>query len=184
MIPLRFTAEDADRAAEVWRANCGPGAIAAMTGLTLDELRPYLGEFEAKGYTNPTLMWETLGRLGAKWRLIKPPTAWPRYGLCRVQWEGPWTAPGVPMRVRYRHTHWIGCISLRPLAASRLMDVEAGIFDINALGNGTGWCSLADWSNFLVPWLLREVAPKANGKWHLTHIVELEERSLAMRAAA
>ncbi len=166
MIPLQFTPEDFGAAAEQWGANCGPGAIAAMLGLSMHQLRPYMGDFERKRYTNPTLMWETLKRLGCGWHLVKPPTAWPRYGLVRVQWEGPWTKPGVPMRARYRHTHWVGAIAGNPQ--------NIGIFDVNALGNGSGWCSLADWGDVIVPWLLKECVPRADGAWHLTHVVEID----------
>lgn len=173
-LPLKFSVEDGDRAFDEWGANCGPGAIAAILGLTLAELRPHLGDFEAKRYTNPTLMWEILKRLDVDWRLCKPP-AWPTYGLVRVQWEGPWTEPGVPMRVRYRHTHWVGCCTA---------ENSIGIFDINAIGNGTGWCALSDWEGILVPWLLKETQPKANGKYHLTHSVEISGlRSLAPHAS-
>jgi hypothetical protein len=38
-------------ATEVRDGNCGPGAIAAICGLTLDDLRPHLGDFEQKRYT-------------------------------------------------------------------------------------------------------------------------------------
>jgi hypothetical protein len=60
MIAPRFTEADANRAHDEWGANCGPGAIAAILALTLDELRPYMGDFESKRYTNPTLMWATV----------------------------------------------------------------------------------------------------------------------------
>jgi hypothetical protein len=50
------------------------------------------------------------------------------------------------------------------------------IFDINAMSAG-GWLPLAEWSQELVPWLLKQVEPKANGKWHLTHVVEIERPS-------
>lgn len=40
MTALRFTLEDAQRASQEWGANCGPGAIAAIMGMTLDEVRP------------------------------------------------------------------------------------------------------------------------------------------------
>lgn len=166
MIPLRFTLEDAERAYDTWGANCGPGAIAAVMGLSLDELRPHLGDFEHKRYTNPTLMWEVLNRIGATWRTVKPPRSWPVYGLARVQWEGPWTAPGVPARVAYRHTHWVG-------AQWSERRHEHGIFDINCMASG-GWVSVGDWAGTIVPWLLEQVAPKANGRWHLTHVVEIE----------
>lgn len=164
MLLPRFTADDQERAYDEWGANCGPGAIAAITGHTLDEVRPYMGDFEQKRYTNPTLMWGTLERLSVRWRKLPAPLTWPEWGLARVQWHGPWTAPGVPARVAYRHTHWVGACS-RP--------GNIGIFDINAIGNGTGWCSLKDWAEIIVPHILRECEPKADGTWTLTHAVEI-----------
>lgn len=159
----KFTLEEAAAAFDEWGANCGPAAIAAITGRTLAEVRPFLGDFEAKRYTNPTLMWETLDRLGVAYRR-KSPLEWPTWGLVRIQWHGPWTAPGVPARVAYRQTHWVG-------AAKK--DGAVGVFDVNALGNGSGWCSLDDWGERLVPWILRECVPKADGRWSLTHSVEV-----------
>ncbi len=172
---VRFTQEDADRANEAWGCNCGPAAVAAIAGLTLDELRPHLGDFEQKGYTNPTLMWEILRNAGVRFKQCtlnqmssehQGMLAWPEYGLVRIQWEGPWTKLGVPMRVRYRHTHWVGALARK--------DGQVWIFDVNCLNNGTGWVSLDDWSTVLVPWLLKASVPKANGRWHLTHVVEVE----------
>src|SRR5690349_11053969 len=109
----RFTASDVDAAHATWRANCAPAALAAILDLTLDEVRPLFGE-HWPGYTTPTMMFEALRRSGKKWqhRAIRdvatgnPP--WPRWGLCRVQWHGPWTMPGANQRWAYRHTHWIG----------------------------------------------------------------------------
>jgi hypothetical protein len=164
MPDVRFTHAEAESAADTWGMNCGPAAVAAICSLTLDELRPHLGDFEVKRYTNPTLMWSILNSIGAKWRLVRPPRTWPAYGLARVQWEGPWTAPGVPPRVAYRHTHWVGAQQGR---------TDVGIFDVNAMNSG-GWIGLDDWVGLLVPWLLKEVAPKASGRWHLTHVVEIE----------
>lgn len=164
MRPVRFNADDAERAHREWGANCGPGAIAGILGMTLDELRPHMGDFESKRYTNPTLMWEVLRRLNVEFHVTKE-KRWPTFGLARIQWEGPWTRPGVPARAAYRHTHWVG-------VNGRLRD-NIGIFDINAIGNGSGWCSLADWSELLVPELLRECVPRASGAWNITHSVEV-----------
>jgi hypothetical protein len=166
LVAPRFTLEDVERANDEWGVNCGPAAIAAMNGLTLQELRPHLGDFEQKGYTNPTLMWSVLKSIGARWRLRRDGQQWPRYGLVRVQWEGPWTAPGVPIAARYRHTHWVGAM----LAAG---SDEHSIFDINCISVG-GWVPLAEWSSYVVPWLLKQVEPKASGVWHPTHVVEIE----------
>jgi hypothetical protein len=176
--PPRFTFKDAEDAGEAWNFNCGPAAIAMVSGLKPEELRPHLGDFERKGYTNPTLMFECLNRLKVRWTPRKAGRgtlafpdgldAWPSFGLVRVQWEGPWTAPGVPIRVRYLHTHWIGC--------SRVPGDEPAIFDVNAMAVG-GWIPLSMWREKLVPWLLEHCEPKANGKWHLTHVLEVERKS-------
>ena len=59
-LSVPFSFEEAQRAGDEWGLNCGPAAIATMTRLSLDELRPHLGDFEQKHYTNPTLMWSIL----------------------------------------------------------------------------------------------------------------------------
>jgi hypothetical protein len=161
-----FTKEDAKRAYDEWGANCGPGAVAAIMGISLDDVRPIMAAegFEAKHYTNPSMMNAVLRRIGRPWRKVG--AVWPSYGLVRIQWEGPWTAPGVPMRVRYRHTHWVGC---------EIGRTSTGIFDINCMNNGSGWVSLKEWSEVLVPWLLAESEPKADGKWHITHAIQVEK---------
>lgn len=167
MTALRFTEADAVKAYDDWGANCGPGALAAVMGLTLDEVRPHLIGFDSKRYTNPTMMLMSLKSLGAQFSYrvrAAGPLNWPQYGLCRVQWEGPWTKPGVPARVAYRYTHWVG--------AQTSKHNGVGIFDINAMNSG-GWISLEDWSTLLVPWLLNQLYKKADGGWHLTHVVEI-----------
>ena len=166
-----FDLNDAIHAGDTWGFNCGPAAIAVMNRLTIEELRPHLGDFESKRYTNPTLMWAILKSIGANWRarsvrevLAAPRDSWPDYGLARVQWEGPWTAPGVPIAARYRQTHWVGAMKVGE---------QRGIFDINCLNSG-GWVALSDWSRTIVPFILKECHPKADGNWHLTHSVELQ----------
>jgi hypothetical protein len=174
MMRTRFSYEDAERAHDEWGCNCGPGALAAIMGMTLDEVRPHMGDFERKHYTNPTLMFDALRSIGATWKanVVGSKCAgatctfvgWPLFGLARVQWEGPWTQPGVPMRARYRYTHWVG---------AQQRNGSYGIFDINCMSNGTGWCSLDDWIKHLVPSLVA-LYPRANGKWHITHAIEVE----------
>lgn len=170
MRPLKFTSSNAQAAAEEWGFNCGPAAVAAICGLSIDELRPHLGDFESKRYTNPTLMWAILKRLdrpySVQWN-TPGGEVWPSWGIARVQWEGPWTAPGVPIAASYRHTHWVG------VKGSNRSDI--GIWDVNCLTNGTGWVSLEEWTSTLVPWLLKECHPRADGRWHLTHSVEVAE---------
>lgn len=172
---LRFTEADANRASDEWGANCGPGAIAAVCGLSLDELRPHLGEFEAKGYTNPTLMWQVLGNLGVDFKVrthqhnpFAREIDWPAFGLARVQWCGPWTGPKVPARVAYRHTHWVAALRIEG-------EPEPAVFDINAM-RADGWIRLSMWRDTLVPWLLEQCEPKASGEWFLTHSVEIRRK--------
>lgn len=171
MLKTNFTHEDACRASEVWGANCGPGAIAAALGLTLDEVRPHMGNFEGKHYTNPTLMWQVLRSLGARFSYTGGHLSgiFPVYGLARIQWEGPWTEPGANPRWAYRQTHWV---------ASALDRGQRFIFDINALipERPTGWITVEEWSSSLVPWLIKECVPRANGRWYVTHSVEIEGR--------
>jgi hypothetical protein len=157
-----------ERANAAWGANCGPGALAAMLAMTLDEVRPHLVGFEQKGYTNPTLMLSALKSIGRPWS-GGVRSDWPNYGLARVQWEGPWTAPGVPVRARYRFTHLVG--------VARSISNGIGIFDVNALNNASGWVRLADWEAVVVPWILEGI-PRASGRWHITHAFELTRRSV------
>lgn len=160
MRPVRFTIDDVERAFDDWFFNCGPAALCAVLDKTPDEIRPHLLDFEAKGHTNPTLMTDILRGLGVRYRQVyrsDVPAPMPaiQYGLVRVQWGGPWTRPGVPMRVRYRRTHWVA------VAGDK-------VFDINAMCVG-GWIPAAEWSTHLVPWLIRECCPKGDGTWWPTH---------------
>lgn len=137
-----------------WGANCGPGALAAILKMSMDDLRPHMGDFEKKHYTNPKLMFQILDRLKVNWRRK---TTLVSYGLVRIRWEGEGTS--------LRDTHWIGVNAKHP---------TIGIFDINALGNDTGWCSFDDWRNIVAPHIIKECVPKGNGKWHITHAIEIE----------
>ena len=177
--PLRFTLEDTNRAGIEWRFNCGPGALCAVLDMTPDELRPKLHDFERKGYTNPTLMKVALCNCDAEWSL------WYRAdnpgnsllpnldsALVRVQWSGPWTRPGVPMRVRYRQTHWIG-----------VRANSSEIFDINAMSVG-GWITRDSWENDLVPWLIGACVPRGDGGWWPTHVFKVKPNTQAERPEA
>lgn len=186
-LPLPFTADEAQKAWDEWTFNCGPGALCAVLGKTPEEIRPHLCEFERKRYTNPSLMASILKGLGVEFervyqclgarKAVDP--VYPDFGLVRVQWGGPWTKEGVPVRVRYRHTHWI--------AISKVEEPEGGapdglalpwseVFDVNAVGFG-GWLPAYEWEKLLVPWLLKEVEPKASGEWWPTHCWGLERPS-------
>jgi hypothetical protein len=174
MTPLRFTARDADRAYAQWGCNCGPAALAAIAGVTFEAVRPKFAGFEQRGYVNPTMMYDALRQFGVRWRVAKVGDragdatctflGWPRFGLARVQWEGPWSAPGANPRWAYRHTHWVA-------AAAAKGDVA--IFDVNAIERG--WLSSSDWRVQVASWLMRAIR-RASGTWHLTHAIEIEQR--------
>ena len=170
MNTLHFTSADAHKASDDWGFNCGPAALCAVTGMTPSQIRPHLLDFESKRYTNPTLMYEILSVLRVTWKqtyrgdVAGPrPSAYPRFGLVRIQWEGPWTKPGVPFAARYRQTHWI---ATRGDVSSR------EVFDINAMTIG-GWITWRLWETELVPWLIRECVPKGNGCFYPTHGIEI-----------
>lgn len=171
----RFTEEDSNRAYDEWGCNCGPTAFAAILGLTLDEVRPIFGAagFVEKRYTNPTMMLDVLRASGREWKsnpCIDSFDPWPTWGLVRIQWEGPWTQPGVPIRARYRHTHWVGAARR---SVDESMNSDVGVYDCNAMANGTGWVSLADWSRIVAPFITESIK-RANGKWHVTHAIEVK----------
>lgn len=173
---MHFTWSDAQEAADTWGFNCGPAVVCAVTGLMPEDIRPYLGDFEQKGFMNPTQMATCLHRLQCCFRrtqeylgaLDRDPETWtlPGYGIMRIQWAGPWTRVGVPMRARYHHTHWIACREL-------VTPLRYEVFDVNALLVG-GWIAWEEWAEKLVPWLLRESVPKASGAFWPTHIWDID----------
>jgi len=150
------------QAFDEWGLNCGPGALAAICEKTLDEVRYAIPKFERLRYTSPSMMYQALRNLRVDWE-VSEEIEWPSYGLVRVQWEGPWSKPGVPIAARYRYTHWVG---------GQIGHNSIGVFDINCMNNGTGWCSLRDWSEVVAPYIAKQY-PRANGKWHLTHSIEV-----------
>jgi hypothetical protein len=169
--PLLVTLDNAEYAFETHGFNCGPAAFCAVTGMAPFEALAYFGaEFIDKRYTNPTLMFAALRSAGVRWKVTGPDHAgtkkleWPSFGLARIQWGGPWTQPGVPMAARYRKTHWV---------ATCAGEHSRGVFDVNALNSG-GWVGLNDWATVIVPGILSACEPRADGKWWITHSVEIE----------
>lgn len=171
--PIQFTVDEAQSAADTWGFNCGPGALCALLDMTPPEVRPHMLDFEKKGYTNPTMMRKILDglKVNYRWEVVPiqypPVNLWPDNSLIRIQWAGPWTEPAVPMRVRYRHTHWIAC--------RHVGDGTFDVFDVNATCCG-GWIDYPQWSDQLVPWLLKQCEPKADGRWWQTHRCTVEAK--------
>lgn len=165
--PLAFSWLEAVAAAETWGANCGPGALAACLELPIDAVRTAIPGFEVKHYTSPLMMRAALATFGAVVRQDlrgqeRETYMFPALGLVRIQWEGPWTAPGSNPRWAYRHTHWV---------ASRFWGAGSNarmwIFDING-----GWLPGPLWEASVVPLLLANV--KRGTGWHATHRWSIE----------
>lgn len=163
----RFTWAETEAAYEAWRFNCGPGAICGLLGLRPEEVRPHMGDFEQRGFTNPTLMYAALTSLGVRFAKTIDSTCigqkklgFPEFGLARIQWGGPWCSPKAPPQARYRQTHWV---------ASWLSPKQGhAIFDVNA----SVWTAEADWKRLVLTDLL-ELYPRADGTWWVTHALEI-----------
>lgn len=160
---LRLTFADVVAAFDEWGMNCGPAALCAVTGLSAAEIRPHLGDFEARHYMSPTMVARAAKSLGLTYREVYrreepgvPPS--PSLALVRVQWDGPWMRPKVPVQARYGRTHWIA-------------QASDEIFDVNAMDIG-GWMPYRVWTDRLAPLIAHEV-PKASGKWWFTHVWEI-----------
>jgi hypothetical protein len=158
---IKFDVDEAELASDTWKFNCGPAAVCGLFGLTPSEVRPHMGDFWRKGYTNPTLMYGALRSLGKSFTHVAP--AWPDRGLVRIQWHGRWMNEGVPIAARYRKTHWVASWNVGP---ARL------IFDINNTAAG-GWMSFFEWDEQLVPWLIKECVPGGDGKYSIAHSLEV-----------
>ncbi len=175
---VMFDLSAAQAASAEWGFNCGPAAACVVLGMSPAEMRPHLLDFETRRYTNPSLMANILRGLRTTFRrtfeqagnccrdALRTPL-YPKYGLVRVQWDGPWCDPGRPVKARYRHTHWVAVLTDES-------DRKA-VFDANAMSVG-GWLLWEEWANDLVPWLLGQAEPRASGKWWPTHCWEVDVR--------
>jgi hypothetical protein len=165
--PILFTQSDAEHANAEWKFNCGPAALCGVLGLTPNRVRPHLGSFDRVGYMNPTLMFSALASLGVRYTCKSSPLGesvvlWPKYGIARVQWAGPWTSNGVPIAARYQHTHWVGSYSS---ATHGLF-----VFDVNLMSTG-GWARFQDWELLAIK-IMNQI-PRSSGDYWLTHAIEV-----------
>lgn len=170
---IRFDEADARAAFDAWGCNCGPAALAAVLGLTLDEVRPFVeyAGFADKRYTNPTMMQDAIrfagATIGKRWTVPeseRSKISFPHQGLARIQWTGPWSQPGASVRWKYRQSHWVACWRIGEGAASWRL-----IFDING-----GFRPLREWIRDIVPVITKSI-PRADGDWYLTHAWEVNK---------
>ena len=164
-----FTEADLKSAAETWGCNCGPSSLAFAMQLPLDAARFAIPGFEAKRYTSPTMMKAALEFLGATIDTVRSPSREDMFAdvmaLVRIQFTGPWTAPGANPRWAYGYTHWIACWKEGPA-------IEGGVplvFDCNG-----GACHVQEWENEIVPLLATH--PRGDGGWSVTHVWRVVRR--------
>lgn len=161
-----FTVDEARLAYDSWGCNCGPSALATILGITLDQVRTVVERvgFAGKRYISPGMMEKAIGIAGGKIDRSNFLTAvtdqnFPTHGLARIQWTGPWTAPGSNPKWAYRQTHWV---------ASWHHDHAITIFDVNG-----GIRPLQDWKREIVPLILEQCVPRNDGGWYVTHSWEV-----------
>lgn len=152
---LPFGLQEAIEAEHQWGANCGPGAIAAICGITPADAVAAIPNFSKKRYTTELMLQDALDSLNVRWKQAYP--TWPQWGFARVVWSGPWMTDPDPF-VALSHSHWVGVYQ---------SEGELAIFDINAISAG-GWISWAEWHGSLVPWLLSHAEPEA-GRFFCIH---------------
>lgn len=156
--------------AESFRPNCGPAALAVIAQIPILQACTILPGFANRHFTNPTMMAAALRTLGI-WAHERDDIeceghTLTRYGLCRLQWEGPWTAPGMNPKWAYRHTHWVAAAEFNWPEPEPILFV----FDVNF-----GWQTFTDWEQIHIPKLIKEIEDKrATGNWWATHRWELE----------
>jgi len=161
------TQEDWEAAEKIFHPNCGPTALAIIAGISIQKACEAIPGFTERHFTNPTMMATALRSLGIQFIERDDNECdghtLTRYGLVRIQFEGPWTAAGANPKWAYRQTHWI--------AAAEFMWGEPVqfVFDINC-----GWQTAMDWEHIHVPEIIKGCLDKrATGNWWATHRWEL-----------
>lgn len=146
-----YTPPDVEECANDWGANCGPASLAALAGISLAKIKPYLVGFAGRGYMNPTHMRDACLKMNLP--VARQTKHWPTVNdvaLVFVQWGGPWLKPGVPVGAAYRNTHWI------TLVGEAAYDVNVG-----------RWVHRADWCDprdGVAAEIMKHV-PRCDGTW-------------------
>lgn len=151
-----YSPPDVDQQYELWGANCGPTAIAALLGKPVADIRPLVEPF--KGYMNAGDLVAALGRAGVRTRRrdeARGSKALPQHGLAVLQIDGPWCEPGVNPRARFRYTHTI---------ASR-----NGIWIYD--GNARAWLDRSPWEAYVMKEIVDDTR-RATG-WYTSTVIEV-----------
>lgn len=155
-----YTPQDLLEAHAAWKANCGPGALAAALGVPVQQLRDAFPSFPTRPWTTPTSMQAALTARRAAFRASAGFDSSAQRALLYVQLRGRWDS--APERVQYRHTHWV---------ATAGVDSFRRVYDVNA-GDAGGWLTAEVWRNTV----LRDIVarkPGASGLWRVRLTLEL-----------
>lgn len=156
-----YTPPDLLAANAAWKANCGPGALAAVLGMPVMKLYPlFRGRFPSKPWTTPTMMQAALSILGERVHVSSAMPAGDGPGLLFLQLRGAWD--NKPDVAQYRHTHWVGFVR-----RARLL----WVYDVNAAGAGA-WLPSELWKSQVLAEIVAR-HPGASGLWRVRTALEL-----------
>jgi hypothetical protein len=141
---LLFSQKESSDAKEQWRGNCGPHALAAAAGISLERVKRAL-PFKFTGTMSPTQMAKAVEHLGiACIRTKSLRTQELRNGVGYVQWTGRWLSSTYNSE-KYRYTHWIasrdGWVFDTMMSAFGWMKEDAWRIEFGeiSLAIGDGW---------------------------------------------
>ena len=122
--PIRFTEADFYDSGQLV-ANCGPGALAAIAGMSLKDLMRNIPDFQEMGGLTFERMQAELTRLGLTWKLHHD--EWPPHGVAIIAWmvrdlSGPQLSRHTKFANGHNTQHWVavsGRLIFDPFAANR-----------------------------------------------------------------
>lgn len=176
---------DVEEASQTWKANCGPGALAAVLQRPVMSLRARLPGFERRGFCNPSHLLRVLDSLDVRIithnaaqiahaieTSVQPEQEPSLYGLLFLQWTGPWCNPGVPVAAQYRYTHWVGTASTQ--------DHGQMYYDINAWREDDqrgAWVPTSWWEHEILPAITCTIK-RADGGYYVRTALEVPHAPL------
>jgi hypothetical protein len=161
---LLFVPRDIEQQNAIWGANCGPSALAALMGLSVADVRPFVEHAHGgvfSGYMHAGHLMTVLESAGysphRRNNRIVGAVLWPaQMGLAVLQLDGRWLREGVPFPVRFKYTHTVA-------------SAEGGalIFDANA----REWLPFVTWNRQVMS---DEVGrQKGATGWHTSTVIDV-----------
>lgn len=148
---------------DLWGANCGPTALAAILGISVAEVRPLIEQAQNgtfKGYMHAGHLLNTLKLAGKSVRRIDcsyRKICWPEdQGVCLLQFDGPWCLPNANPRARFRYTHSVAAAANGAL-----------VYD----GNARVWLRREDWEGKVLQSLIDDV--KRCTGWYTSTVIDV-----------